>query len=81
MRTASESPIKLSGKSLIESQQGTMHFMSIEAATQKFLFCPLLELDMNDDLSSVPEGDGPAVGTAPADVPFFPNHLHDLESL
>jgi serine/threonine protein kinase len=74
LRTASDSPITLSGKSLNESQQGTMHFMSIEVAAQKFLFRPLPKLDMND-LISVPKG------KALAKILFSPNHLHDLESL
>jgi hypothetical protein len=40
MRTASESPVTLTEKSLIASQQGTSDFMSIEVAAQLFLFFP-----------------------------------------
>ena len=67
MRTASEPPITLSGKSLIETQQGTMHFMSIEVAAQEFLF-PHVEEE-------------PTLTEDEGTVPFSHNHLHDLESL
>jgi len=91
MRTASESPISLSGKSLIASQQGTMQFMfmSIEVAAQLFLFCPLNpgfsstelneETDQDEEMDS--EGTDQDEGTAQTKVPFSHNHLHDLESL
>jgi hypothetical protein len=76
MRTASESPITLSGKSLIGSQQGTMHFMSVEVAAENFLFRPPPSLSLSlDELDSALDRDGPAT------VPFSHNHLHDLESL
>jgi hypothetical protein len=85
MRTASECPITLSGKSLIASQQGTMNFMSIEVARQQFLFHPEPGTSSSelDKLASLTAQD---VGTAPraqasTDVRFFHNHLHDLESL
>jgi len=82
-RTASGSPITLSGQPLIASQQGTMQFMSIEVAAQDFLFGPsdpgpsLTELD---EFLNATEQD---VGTARSklEVPFSYNHLHDLESL
>jgi hypothetical protein len=80
MQTSSESPITLSSESLIASQQGTMQFMSIEVATQDFLFCPPPRLSL-DELNSALDRDGPDKGTAPANVPFSHNHLHDLESL
>jgi hypothetical protein len=66
MRTASEPPITLSGKSLIASQQGTMDFMSIEVAAQEFLF---------------PHVEEPTLTEHEGTVPFSHNHLHDLESL
>jgi hypothetical protein len=80
MRTASESPITLSGKPLIAFQQGTMHFMSIEVAAQEFLFLPRPRLTTanlrqrgHQDVISAPAGQ--------TEVPFSHNHLHDLESL
>ena len=86
MRTASESII-LSGKSLIASQQGTMHFMSIEVAAQTFLFVPpdLPNLDFflsaTEQVVGTAGTEGQRVRTTQTKVPLFPNHLHDLESL
>lgn len=77
MRTASESSIDLSGKSLTESQQGTMHFMSIEVATQRFLFRPPRPRASTSEM--VQRAGTMQNVTAP--VPFSHNHLHDLESL
>ena len=77
MQTASEPPITLSGKSSIELQQGTMHFMSIEVAAQVFRFHPPERITVAEFLDRNP-GD---VGTARTKVPFSHNHLHDLESL
>jgi serine/threonine protein kinase len=80
VRTASESPITLFGKSLIASEQGTMDFMSIEVAAQKFIFHsePGPSLMEVDELAGETEQD---VGMAWTKVPFSHNHLHDLESL
>jgi hypothetical protein len=80
-RTAGEYPITLSGKSLIASQQGTMQFMSIEVATQGFLFIPSdpgpSSTEFDDFFSATKQG----VGMPQTKVPFSHNHLHDLESL
>ena len=79
-RTASDSPISLSGKSLIVSQQGTMHFMSIEVAVQSFLFKPPPSSNATAvDQWRMAKKIGEAWG--PTEVLFFHNHLHDLESL
>ena len=78
MRTASGCPITLSGKSLIASQQGTVHFMSIEVAAQAFLFFPPPTTSLRTSRRSrraVGQGQGLAVAS------FYHNHLHDLESL
>jgi hypothetical protein len=40
MRTASGSPLTYPDNPLSVSQQGTMHFMSIEGAARMFLFRP-----------------------------------------
>ena len=86
MRTASGYLITLSGKSLIASQQGTMHFMSVEVAAQAFLFSnsgskidQTEETKVNEYLNlSTPQQDVKEVWNA---GPFSHNHLHDLESL
>jgi hypothetical protein len=75
MRTASESLITLSANLLITSQQGTMHFMSIEVAANRLLFPP------TGFSSSEVDGFLGARRTARIKVPFSHNHLHDLESL
>ena len=57
-----------------------MHFMSIEVAAQKFLFFPQpgsSSTELDDSLSEEESDDG----TAETNVPFYHNHLHDLESL
>ena len=85
MRTVSESPTSLSGKSFIVSQQGTKDFMSIETAAHQFLF------NSSDDSSEPVEPSltfkqlriAMQLGEkmAQPETPFFHNHLHDLESL
>jgi hypothetical protein len=67
-------PISLSDRPLISSEQGTRDFMSIEVAAREFLFIPRLS---DEDVSSGDEDEE----MARTEVPFFPNHLHDLESL
>jgi Fungal protein kinase len=79
MRTASESFIDLSGKSLTESQQGTMHFMSIEVAAQTFLFRPPSPRDSASADEMIQRAE--TIQNVTASVPFSHNHLHDLESL
>jgi serine/threonine protein kinase len=79
MRTASESPISLSDKPLIASEQGTKDFMSIEIAAQRFLFGRLKPRLTLDEVSERAERQDE--GTTQTNVLFSPNHLHDLESL
>jgi hypothetical protein len=84
MRTASESHITLSGKSLIASQQGTLNFMPIEVAAQSFLFLPSHGKTSLTDLKAYVRARKQDGGTLPEDEPKKPfsyNHLHDLESL
>lgn len=50
LRTASESPISLSGKSLIVSQQGTIQFISVEATQKIYIFAPLPDCRMSPPL-------------------------------
>ena len=54
--------------------------MSIEVAAQQFLFSPDSEPDLTK-LDRVAMITGQKDKKACEDVPFFPNHLHDLESL
>lgn len=86
-RMASKFCIVLSCKSLIESQQGTLQFMSIEVDTQAFLFYTPSDktyyLTHNEFLSTKKKEDktkaeSPHTQTR---VQFSHNHLHDLESL
>ena len=77
MRTASGYPITLSGISLIASQQGTVHFMSIEVAAQAFLFFPPVKTSLAGSRRS---HRGQEQGFDP-EVSFSHNHLNDLESL
>ena len=81
MRTASESPITLSGNSLIASRQGTMHFMSIEVAAHRFLFTPSVPKPSLADFDKIFGAMKQNVGTTQTKVSFSHNHLHDLESL
>ena len=63
------------------SQQGTTNFMSIEVAAQKFLFktSDPISSGLNfEQLLSAVESDE---GMTQTKIPFFHNHLHDLESL
>jgi hypothetical protein len=63
------------------SEQGTMEFMSVEVAAQRFLFAPpdlgFSSSEVGGFLSAAKQD----VGTAEIEVPFSHNHLHDLESL
>src|SRR5882762_1178317 len=70
----------LVGQLLIVPQQGTMHFMSVEVAAQKFLFQPRFDedVDITDFMQGVRNTSGIQRTTT---VPFSHNHLHDLESL
>src|SRR5712672_3089707 len=81
MRTASESHITLSGKSLIVSQQGTLSFMPIEVASKRFLFLPSRGGTGLTDFKAYRRAREQDGGTAPKAIPFSYNHLHDLESL
>ena len=81
MRTASESHITLSGKSLIVSQQGTLSFMPIEVAAKRFLFLPSRGGTGLTDFKAYRRAREQDGGTAPKAIPFSYNHLHDLESL
>jgi Fungal protein kinase len=62
---------------LIVLHQGTMHFMSVEVAAQKFLFQPRF-VNITDFMQDVRNTSGIRKTTI---VPFSHNHLHDLESL
>ena len=55
-----------------------MHFMSIEAAAQMFLFAPRAKSSFDEESYSAWEQER---GLAQTEIPFFHNHLHDLESL
>ena len=55
-----------------------MHFMSIEAAAQMFLFAPRAKSSFDEESYSAWEQER---GLARTEIPFFHNHLHDLESL
>jgi len=55
-------------------------FMSVEVAAQKFLFTPGTGLSLTE-FNEIVSATGQGEGTAQSKVPFFPNHLHDLESL
>jgi len=84
-RAASELCIHLSGKSLIASQQGTVQFISIEVDSQKYQFPPceqgLKFTSIDDYIRAMKERELRGEVTARKTVPFFHNHLHDLESL
>jgi len=80
MRTASQFSIILSTKPSMKPQQGTMHFMSIEVAAQKFLFRPRVSGQSANVIEIVRRARG-VVQNSTAPVPFCHNHLHDLESL
>ena len=58
-----------------------MHFMSIEVAAQQFLFIPADSTDNSSDLDEFRRARKREKEMAETDVPFFHNHLHDLESL
>lgn len=70
------------------SQQGTMHFMSIEVAAQMFLFTPRRSHPSANFIQKVQQIKQLKERAAtnikqdkPANLPFSHNHLHDLESL
>jgi hypothetical protein len=81
MWTASGSSINWSGKPLTIPQQGTMHFMLLEVAVQKFLFQPHFDKDVNitDFMQDIQSTSG--IQNSTITVPFYHNHLNDLESL
>ena len=58
-----------------------MQFMSIEVATRSFLFVPPERVLSFDELDEYIRARRQGVRTAQTEVPFFHNHLHDLESL
>ena len=82
MRTASESPISLSGKLLITPQQGTRDFMSVEVAAHTFIFTPSnTVIPTIDEISMESPQDEEMFLTEVTEVPFSHNHVHDLESV
>jgi serine/threonine protein kinase len=76
MRTASESPISLSDKALITSEQGTKDFMSIEVAARDFQFVPAYSgprLTLDEVAARAARQDEE---TAQTELPFFPKQVH-----
>ena len=88
MRTVNRSFNTWCERSLSVSQQGTMHFMSIEVAAQMFLFAPRRSRPSANFIEKVQEIKQLKERAAtnikqdkPAKLLFSHNHLHDLESL
>src|SRR6267154_58270 len=63
------------------SKQGTQYFMSIEVAARRYLFLPSAPGISFDQLGEQLLARQQGVRAAQTKVPFFHNHLHDLESL
>jgi hypothetical protein len=57
-----------------------MHFISIEVAAQKFLFCLCIS-GYNTNVTDIVQHARGVLQNIPAPVPFSHNNLHDLEFL